>query len=120
MALEEEGVGGVKQQGGRGEQHQHQEINEVAEETEVPVCWTATESHLRRRVAASASSFIHSSIFIDCRIPEVPSTKFTAHRNFFLNKCPNKINKIHHNKVLLKKTIMMPRRKQEPNRQMCG
>lgn len=64
VALEEGGVGGWKQQGGRGEQHQCQEINEVAEETEVPVCWTASESHLRRRVVASASHlFIHSFIY---------------------------------------------------------
>lgn len=97
VALEEEG-GGMKQQGGRGEQHQCQEINEVAEETEVPVCWTASESHLRQRVAASASRSIHSFLFIAelqrCPVQNLPQT------GFFLLNYPKKINKINPKKVL--------------------
>lgn len=93
VALEEEDHGGVKQQ---GEQHQCQEINEVSEETQVPVCWTASESHVRRRVAASA--FIYFYLLQNSR-----GTKFTTHGNFFFKKCPNKINKIPHNKVIKKK-----------------
>lgn len=101
VALEEEGVGGWKQQGGRGEQHQCQEINEVAEETEVPVCWTASELHLWRRVAVSASRlFIHSfNYFYLLQNSRGAQYKIYHRQDFFLN-CPNKINKIHHNKIL--------------------
>lgn len=90
----------MKQQGGRGEQHQCQEINEVAEETEVPVCWTVSESHLRRVRALASRLFIHLFIYFYLLQNSRGAQYKIYHRQKIFKNYPNKINKINHNKVL--------------------